>query len=219
MKKTLEEIQNEIHAFVDALPQVKPEDLLIGEQFVIASEHYHRVFGSNNTARWCVTSRAKTMLKYSVLNNPKCSPATPNILTFKRAARDRLVLRRVAIAKVAEFEKLQDQLAWKERARQARVQNDRDRYVLWNETSEAILSGSLDKFSTAPQRYGFVVEVFNGNGELLDRLRMLSENDNVECALFDATEKMVRAYASQYFDREAIQRGARFQIQNVPEMD
>ncbi len=211
--KTVHDLEKELLVFIESLPTVSPEDLKVGDKFVIAGEGYTRNFGYTNQAHWCVSSKSKTMLKYVVYGKEQASPHT---LTFKGAVRDRCVLRSASVDDVKQVEKIKNQIALAMESELRKQSRTKDCYVVWNYVDEQI--GEKDRYGFEAVRSGFILEAFNGNGELLHRVRMLSE-DEVDVLTGEDTERIVRAYAGGFFNRVYVREGAKFQICFAPQID
>jgi hypothetical protein len=215
--KTPDEIQCEINTHIDSLPLVKPEALLVGDSFVISFKNYRRVCGSVNVGHWSVLSKAKTLIRFGMCGDTENTVTMTE--TFKGAARDHTILRRATTEDIQKIKALMDTKSDAIMGIERRRHRDKDCYVLWNyayenEGPEAI--GDIAYRS----REGFVLEVYDGNGQLHERVRMLSDSDSgLGCADCDAFERMVRAYAASYFNRENIKKNAKFHIQQIPEID
>ncbi|MEI6232629.1 MAG: hypothetical protein WCT04_06230 [Planctomycetota bacterium] len=217
--KTPNQVQTEIDALVDSWPLTKLEQLKIGNTFVCASDHFTRTFGRSSYNLFKVVSKAKTLLRCGVVYGPESDPSEVRAITYKSADRNRSLFRRATFSDFAKAEVLlrarTDAFAAEERWRK----NLPDVYVLWNDAIDHL--GSESKGDILHRtRSGFVLEVYDGNGKLHERVRMLADSDaGLDCADCNAIERMVRAYAASHFNRVNIKNGSKFHIQHVPQMD
>ncbi len=217
--KAPHEIEEDIKAYIRTFPAVPVRDLNVGDLFVIPAPQYayqNRDFGfcNNNTCR--VLKKLPTQIKYAcaISETENCEEVI--IMTFKQAEKKFApILRRATLQcrdRIGEFlRKLEDARYAAER----RVKNARDVYVIWNYDSEQI--DSAHEFHPRTSE-GFVLEVFNGNGKLTDRVRMMSDN-GLDCADNTAIERMVRAYAAQYFNHNHVRNESVFRVQQCEQMD
>ena len=217
--KTQNDVQKEINALVDTWPLVKLADLVISDTFVCASDQYTRTFGTSNYNLFKVVSKAKTLLRCGVVFGSASEPSEVRAMTFKSADRNRSTYRRATFSDIAKAEILVRARVNADAAQERWSKNINDIYVVWNrafENNEPESNGDISH----GLREGFVLEVYDGNGKLQERVRMLSDCEaGLDCADGDAIERMVRAYVASHFNRESIRKNAKFQIQHVPEMD
>ncbi len=220
MHQTVIEIEKELHDFVKSLPAVEPSDLKVGNLFVVASKRYGYCFGVKNTALFCVTSKTKTMIKTHLYFGPEDTSVIPgDNFTFKGCSRDCVVLRFAGPDDVAKAKEFQDRIVAAEFAAKRHAKSQKDVFVLWNYASESCGNAARGDI-VAWLREGFVLEAFDGNGRLNERVRMLADADaGMECADNGAIERMVRAYAVCHYGHENIRDGSVFRFQYVPEMD
>ncbi len=222
--KTPAEFEAEIIAYVKKMTPVKPEDLNVGDLFVVQSKSYQIKFGLSNTALFAVTSKTKTMIKAVMAEDAPNGEVVPGTMTetftFKGCARDYVRLCRASFDDKAHVEQLLDKKADAEWARQRREKNKHDVYVLWNSIYDNVGAAETRAYSSAQIREGFVTEVFNGCGEMIARVRMLTDADaSMEHADNEAIQRMVTGYAICHFNRDSVKNGSKFQIHYVPEMD
>jgi hypothetical protein len=163
-------IQSEINTLIDSLPLVKPEALLVGESFVISFKNYRRVCGNVNVGHWFVLSKAKTLIRFGM-----CGDADNTVTmteTFKGGARDHTILRRATTEDIQMIKTLMDAKSDAIMRMEHRRHHEKDCYVPWNyayENEGPEATGDIAHKS----REGFVLEVYNGNGQLRERVRML----------------------------------------------
>ncbi len=205
--KTPGDIQNEINAIVDSWPRVDPQKLKVGDKFVIAGTSCVRFYGHKPDAGLCiVTKKTPTLFRFNQLSLPEQS------LTFKGCARHH-TLRRCTKADDEKVAALMKQFTAAQVRHQLNVKFSKDRYVVWNTVYE-------DR-GGVPQVYreGFVLEAFDGNGKLLDRVRMLSESElsGEADGELDAVERMAVAYAEQFADECGVEQV--FQIYKSEKID
>ncbi len=120
------------------------------------------------------------------------------------------------VKKLAEFE---DAIAVAHAHQAGYTKRSMDRYVLWNYDFEDI----DDKFNrSGEQREGFVIEVFDGNGKLLHRTRMMSDGGIDVLHTYgdkEQVERMAEAYAECFRNTDPCDTEAVFHVQQITEMD
>lgn len=215
MKKTAYDIEQELRKFIFDMPLTKPEDMVIGDLFV---ELHNNAFGRDSVLCFEVVSKTATLLRYK--HNPEeLDGVKPLAATFKSLAKVRNGLRRISTEQMAGILQRQKAVAMADEHQKNFTKRSRDVHVVWNHAYEDVGPESKGDIQYKP-REGFVLEVYNGNGELQERVRMMTEgNDGLECARFDTVERMVTAYAVQHFDHDDVRNGAKFQITYAPEID
>jgi len=176
------DFDKEVRDYVSRLPEVKTSELNIGDTFIIAHEGYSCVFGFSGFDLNKVNKKTPATIKYSWVSdevgfNTQLSTRSSGRL-FRRATNQDVA----HVKRIREEEK-------EEEARSLRMSRRAlDKYILWNRAFEG---------DEPDIREGFLIEVYNGNGTLLERVRMLCDNsEGMDEAHEDAVERMVEAYVS-----------------------
>lgn len=216
--KTPLEIEREIEVLSGSLPLL-PRKPIHGDFFIIHTEGFNRIFGVSSSDLYEVTNMTRSGFTAKVVYNCASKKndygvgfvqertfTNKEIKEFKRGIK-------LCSTGFSTVDRLRELLAEKELAASHAlnsVKRWRDVYVLWNTIYEeaATLQGR--------SREGFLIEVYDGNGKLKERVRMMAE-DCFEQS--DRIEYMVRAYASGYFDHDDVKSGSVFRFQFVWQMD
>jgi hypothetical protein len=215
------EIEKEISDYIDALASSTGRDLGIGDAFVMVIQGYRREAGVANTDLYRVVKSLPTQIKYQKVS-PESEIEDPDILTLRFSTLERgygrPVLKRANhenwLAIVAMNKKLEAARYAAERS----AKNASDIYVVWNTVYEQPDRTSPSYWFINCVSEGFVLEVFDGNGKLIERVRMISEN-GLACWDGDVFARMARVYAAQYFSHGLIANGSVFRIQHCSQMD
>lgn len=213
--KSAYDIKQELHSFIRALPLIKPEDMAVGDLFVDLCHG-----GYDGAIPFRVVSKTPTLLRYDYYSPEALRSEKPFSSTFKSLAKKNCGLYRATpeqARKAVEFNKA---IILAEEHAKNFVKRSRDIYVVWNHACEDVGPERNSDTIYAP-REGFVLEIFNGNGRQIERIRMLTEGSdglNQHCD-YDVIERMIKAYAALHFDHDAVRNGAKFQIIHAPQID
>ncbi len=196
--RTSDQIELQLMNIFRRLRKIKPEDIRVGHILVPATGF--RPVGPKSAPSLIFVMRRSSLRAWSRFSEINLRHDFRVISDKKAQEVERLI---------EEYEDLKDREIVAENMKRAEREKealrDHDVYALWNDIGN-----------------GFVIEIFNGRGKLLDRTRLVDDEQEEVGGKgndWDETERMARAYAASFWQREWIKRGSQYIVIQVEGMD